>query len=157
MCAGSPRHLGKGALKPPPLHPPGNRPGTGVEPSPAGRSVSPLHDDQRASLPFGNLAYACSARTCTRAFAPWTTTQGRLRSPFGKPIDQRFGAGRASRARPCTRFGRKAMAGSGSENRQRQRSLKARFTAAEASLIEDQAARAGVTVGTCLVLQTRSP
>lgn len=38
------------------------------------------------------------------------------------------------------------MAGSGSENRQRQRSLKARFTAAEASLIEDQAARAGVTV-----------
>lgn len=38
------------------------------------------------------------------------------------------------------------MARSGSENRQRQVTLKARFTAAEAALIQEQAARAGVTV-----------
>ena len=38
------------------------------------------------------------------------------------------------------------MSGSGSENRQRQITLKARFTEAEAALIETQAERAGVSV-----------
>jgi hypothetical protein len=38
------------------------------------------------------------------------------------------------------------MARSGSENRQRQRPLKARFTDEEAALIEEQADRAGVSV-----------
>lgn len=55
MCAGSPRHLGKGALKPPPVASPRRRPGAGIEPFPAERSVSSLHHDQRAFAPFGNL------------------------------------------------------------------------------------------------------
>ncbi len=42
------------------------------------------------------------------------------------------------------------MAGSGSENRQRQITLKARFTAEEAALIRDQAARAGVSAASLI-------
>lgn len=42
------------------------------------------------------------------------------------------------------------MARSGSENRQRQITLKARFTADEAALIKEQAARAGVSVGSLI-------
>lgn len=52
------------------------------------------------------------------------------------------------------------MAGSGSETRQRQKPLKARFTAAEAALIEDQAARAGLSVAALIrhaVLNQKPP
>jgi Mobilization protein NikA len=42
------------------------------------------------------------------------------------------------------------MAGSGSEKRQRQVTLKARFTDAEAALIREQADRAGVSVASVL-------
>jgi hypothetical protein len=44
----------------------------------------------------------------------------------------------------------KDMAGSGSENRKRQVSLKARFTEAEAALIREQADRAGVSVASII-------
>lgn len=42
------------------------------------------------------------------------------------------------------------MTHSGSENRQRQVTLKARFTDAEAALIREQADRAGVTVASLI-------
>lgn len=42
------------------------------------------------------------------------------------------------------------MAGSGSEKRQRQITLKARFTAEEAALIREQAKRSGVSVGSII-------
>lgn len=42
------------------------------------------------------------------------------------------------------------MARSGSEKRQRQVTLKARFTAEEAALIKEQAERAGVSVGSLI-------
>jgi hypothetical protein len=48
------------------------------------------------------------------------------------------------------RVGKRKMAGSGSEKRQRQVTLKARFTEQEAALIKDQAERAGVSVASVI-------
>jgi hypothetical protein len=52
--------------------------------------------------------------------------------------------------RPWMRIGGRKMAGSGSENRQRQITLKARFTDMEAALIREQAERAGVSVASVI-------
>src|SRR5690606_23978211 len=69
------------------------------------------------------------------------------RSGFSHPERRRaFRRSTASRERPCTRNWKKEMARSGSENRRRQIPLKARFTEAEAALIQEQADRAGVSV-----------
>lgn len=69
VCAVIPRNLGKGAQKPPPLHPPLERPDMGIEPGPAARSVSPLHHDNGVTALSPLIPIALDRET---SLSPWT-------------------------------------------------------------------------------------
>ena len=85
MCAVIPRHLGKGAKTPPPLHPPLERPEPGIEPVPAACSVSPLHHDQRET----------ALSLCNPIAQDWETSL----SHWTIPWTGRFAAGPRMRSR----------------------------------------------------------
>jgi len=120
----------------------------GIEPVAAERTVSPVHDDQRAFAPFGIQ---------TRTFASWTTTgvsapastKGRLRLSLWNSIDPAMrepGPRRGFAPRTATKqgvlggaVGERIMGRSGSEIRRRRHIHKARFTDEEDALIREQA------------------
>jgi len=97
MCAVIPRHLGKGAQTPPPLHPRLYRPATGIEPVPAERSVSPLHHDQReTALSLCNPIAQDRETSLSPWTGPWTGVfaarpRPGLRIP-GPATEARYGA-----------------------------------------------------------------